>query len=386
MKKLTFIFFIFFIFDVYGFNQSTFVLGVNQDKGELYLPRQVEEGPKGNIYVHDGKDAFIKIYSPSGKYISRMVGRGQGPGEALDFAAFGFFNNEMLLFTEYIWGHKWITFMELSGKFNKVLKIDLRGKSGLRRAKRIAGNKLIVEIEGAPIPEKIKGKNYYGEYYFNKIVIINREGIIEKEIVKKINLFAIKSGEKGAFKRVPFYPEFTWDLTKDNKIILCDGCSNILQLYSITGNLVKEIKTSLPDAPEVKHEDLKKWRRDFKEDVVKKFGIGDFKIYFRAIEDYKESVHKKKPVYKKISVTPTDNILVRGEKEEGKESRTYWLLNQKGKILVKIESKSRLIKISKNFIFYILEDDEGEFVYCLKREGNEKDGLLSLSKVKINES
>lgn len=371
------------MFTVPGFNQSGFVLGVNQDKGELYMPFQVDEGPNGNIYAFDAKDAFIKIYSPSGKYINRMGGRGEGPGEILVLGQFSFFNADLLLFTEYIMGHRWITFMDLSGDFKNVLKLDLKGNFGIRLARKSADNKLIAEFHSDMLFDKVKGKNYYGEYYNRKLAIVNTDGKIEKELIKKIHLFSIKSGDKGAFKRIPFFPGFLWDLTSDNKIIFSDGCTNILKIYSTDGNIIEEIKTLLPDAPRVTDADLKKWKREFKENVVKTNGIVAYNRYFKAIIDYTESIYKKKPVYMEIAVTPDNNILVRGDEENGKENRKYWLLDQKGKILVYIESKAKSIKISKNFVLYIIEDDDGEYVRCQKKQHSEKDSLASTNKVII---
>ena len=68
-----FIFFLMFtvgslIFISSSFGQEDiFTLGAEQGDGFLLNPREVKEGPDGNIYVLDWSDAFIKVYSPDGK-------------------------------------------------------------------------------------------------------------------------------------------------------------------------------------------------------------------------------------------------------------------------------------------------------------------------------
>ena len=105
------------------FGGEEIIIGREEGDGMLIYPRQVEEGPDGNIYAYDLADAYIKVYSPEGKFLRKIGGKGQGPGEIQrpEGASFGFTPDEKLFFTEFFGGHPWITFMELSGEFIKVL-------------------------------------------------------------------------------------------------------------------------------------------------------------------------------------------------------------------------------------------------------------------------
>ncbi|MCP5102722.1 MAG: hypothetical protein GY950_05065, partial [bacterium] len=58
-----------------------FTLGTEKDTEGLIYPRQVKEGPDGNIYVYDQHDFYIKVYSPTGEFLRKMGGRGEGPGD-----------------------------------------------------------------------------------------------------------------------------------------------------------------------------------------------------------------------------------------------------------------------------------------------------------------
>lgn len=111
---------------IFVFGGEEIIIGREEGDGMLVYPRQIGEGPDGNIYVYDLADAYIKVYSPEGKFLRRIGGKGQGPGEIQrpEGASFGFTLDEKLFFAEFIRGHPWITFMELSGEFSRVLKFE----------------------------------------------------------------------------------------------------------------------------------------------------------------------------------------------------------------------------------------------------------------------
>ena len=113
MKRIWFIGFSLFFGLALAFGQDTMSIGKIGEEGELVYPSQAEEGPDGNIYVYDAVDAFIKVYSPEGKFLRKMGGEGQGPGEIkrADGVRFGFTLDGLLYFTEFINGHRWITLM-----------------------------------------------------------------------------------------------------------------------------------------------------------------------------------------------------------------------------------------------------------------------------------
>lgn len=91
--------------------QEVIRLGKVGTESELAYPRQVAEGPDGNIYAYDQADAFIKVYSPGGEFVRKIGGKGQGPGEIQrpDGVTFGFAIDGHLFFTEFFGGHPWIT-------------------------------------------------------------------------------------------------------------------------------------------------------------------------------------------------------------------------------------------------------------------------------------
>ncbi|MGB2907166.1 MAG: hypothetical protein WBB73_08690, partial [Candidatus Aminicenantaceae bacterium] len=60
----------------FSFGQESLQIGTLGEEGELIFPRQIAEGPDGNIYIYDQSDAFIKVFSAKGRYLRKMGGEG----------------------------------------------------------------------------------------------------------------------------------------------------------------------------------------------------------------------------------------------------------------------------------------------------------------------
>ena len=137
--------------------QDYITLGHDEDEGELISPGQVLEGPDGNIYVSDYRDYFIKVYSPQGKFLRKMGGKGEGPGEIKRMGKFGFtWNKKYLFFTEFFNGHPWITLMHLSGQFHKVIKIKHTKRYGALQGVNISNNNFLLEVSYMNVSKRCK--------------------------------------------------------------------------------------------------------------------------------------------------------------------------------------------------------------------------------------
>jgi hypothetical protein len=66
---------------IFVFGDEEIIIGREDGDGLLVYPQQVGEGPDANIYVYDLADAFIKVFSPEGKFLRKIGGKGQEPGE-----------------------------------------------------------------------------------------------------------------------------------------------------------------------------------------------------------------------------------------------------------------------------------------------------------------
>ncbi|MCP5103773.1 MAG: hypothetical protein GY950_10365 [bacterium] len=64
----------------------------------------------------------------------------------------------------------------------------------------------------------------------------------------------------------------------------------------------------------------------------------------------------------------------------------FWLIDGKGKTLVKITLDVFHLNITRNFIFFkTTDDDDTIWVYCFKRKGNESQDLTRMSGIIASE-
>lgn len=358
---------------IFATGQEPMAIGKIGEEGELVYPSQAEEGPDGNIYVYDSVDAYIKIYSPEGKYLRRMGGEGQGPGEIkrAEGVRFGFTPMGRLYFTEFINGHRWITLMKLSGELHKTIKIQISEVFGISRSCPLEDGGFLVQLSFFSEPEM---KDDYFLYKSpRELVRIDAEGKIVSRLIKTRNVTRISYQSDGADSPIPFAPQFIWCPYEEGTVLFSEGLGPILQVYDYEGNLLEEIKSPLPEPENVTKKDLDLWRQRRKEQMRNREW---YQRFGTVIEKYKKSIYEKMPNLDNLSLTPEGNILVAGEAREGVAHVDYWLLDKRGKVLVHGRTGTSGLHITRNFIFYGTRDDDGNFqFYARKRAGSEAQDL-----------
>lgn len=357
----------------------------DDNSGDLVYPGKVEEGPNGNIYVADYKDYYIKVYSPEGKYLRRIGGKGEGPGEMKRMGSFGFAKDKKsLFFTEFFGGHRWITFIDLNGNFKKIFKLNIPGMYGILEGVMLSEDRFLLRINDSCYSNNMieKKSNYFYYRIPQKLTIINNKGELEKEIIYRKYFSSISMVNNGADLTLPFRPKFLWIYYK-NKIIFSDGLSTKLKVFNCDGIQIGDIATPLPEPEIVTEEDLEKWRNSIKESSAYKRSIGAYKISGKVIELYRKSIFEKKPNISNLTLTPDENILLGGVWSSRNKSKTYWLINKKGELLCKIRLNVLDLKISRHFIFLkIMDEDDNITVNFMKRQKNEKEDLQMIEKKK----
>jgi hypothetical protein len=357
--------------------QQSFVVGDDDGDGMLIYPRQVEEGRDGNIYVLDTGDSFIKVYSPEGEYLRRIGGQGEGPGklQRADGSAFGFLPDENLFFTEYIGGHRWITFMELSGDFNRVLSVSLDEAFGIRYAHALEDGRFLVNLTLSSTPKKTSDYYLYSDP--QALVLVDSNGNVASKIVETEYLTMISMIPDGATSGLPYHPIFAWIPYQDGKVVFTDGMSNDLSLLDYQGKLVRTISTALPESEPVTKDDLDEWKKAREESMMAK-NPSWYSRFGNVIHKYEKSLYDK-PGIAGISLTPGGHIFVAGVWVLEADRREYWLINDSGKTVAQITSSIRSLEFSDNFVLYVTSDDEGNAVVrCLRRSGDEKTDLLTV--------
>lgn len=354
------------------------IIGKISGEGELIYPNQVEEGLDGNIYVYDAVDAFIKVYTPAGKFLRRIGGEGQGPGEIQRAGGvrFGFTPDGKLYFTEFIGGHRWITLMELSGDFYQTIKLQISEVFGISGSYPLRDGGYLVLLSYSSQPQ-VKD-----DYFLYKspleLVRIDAQGKMISRLKRTSHITRISYHDDGADSPIPFTPHFAWCPYKGKTVLFTEGLNSNLQVYDYGGKLIREIKTPLPKPEKVTGKDLDRWRQRRKED------IGDRMWYARfgtVIEKYKKSVHDVKPNLSGLLLTPEGNILISGMTEDREEDVKYWLLDDEGRALVQGRTGFYGLRITRNFVFYGMRDEDDNYsLYALKRRGTEVQDLKRILK------
>jgi hypothetical protein len=359
-----------------------FVLGEQEGDGEVLYPTQVKVGPDGNIYVYDRMSVFIKVFSSEGNFLRKMGGKGQGPGEIqrADGLSFNFtYDDKMLYFTEFFGGHRWITFMNLSGKFHHVIKLKMDKIYGILSSIPLKDGNFLAEVSFLSPPEA--KKDYYLRRTPIALVKINPKGEIVSEVLRTNHVGLISIISDGGTLGIPHTPSFIWVLLKNNSIIFTEGLNDVFKIYDMKGKITGEIKTPVPAPQPVTPADLDNWRQELKSRVRDKSWFNEFG---KVIYKYKESIHRKKPNIDGVSLTPNNNLLIIGVKNPGKQTRPYWLIDQEGNTVknVEIADPINYLTISTHFIFaWSTDEDDNPLVLCIKRKGTETEDLDRLTRL-----
>lgn len=347
-------------------DKQSFVIG--EDEGIFYITR-VKEGPDGNIYIYDPRTAFISVFSPEGRFMRKMGGKGQGPGEIQRVTDLDFnftYDGKYLYFTEFFSGHRWITFMELSGKFHRVLKLKVDKNYAIVNSLQLKDGSFLAH---AAFPcDTAKRDDYYVYRCPDALIKIDKKGAIEWEILRKTRLERISLISNGADIGIPFVPGYWWALRDEKEILLSRGTGKNIGIYDFKGKLTGSIAAHLPDPRPVTAQDLDRWRRERFENARNKDWMAR---WGRVAKKYKTSVHVNKPILMGMRLTPENNLLVavRAGTRTDPDGWEYRLLDRKGKLLLTLPGNRKGLKITAHFIFSrITDEDDNNVLQVLKRK------------------
>jgi len=358
--------------------ENVITLGQAGTEGELVFPRQVAEGPEGNIYVYDQADAFIKVFSPQGNFLRKIGGKGQGPGEIqrADGVTFGFTADGKLFFTEFFGGHPWITVVKLDGKLDRVIKPQIKEFFGISRAVSLSGGNFLAEFAFLGKPEK--EKDYFYHRSLREIAFLDGEGRILSRIKQTNHITRISYVHDGADSPIPFTPMFLWCPFDEKSVLFSEGFDTDIQVVDFSGKIVREIETSLPEPEKVTNKDLDEWRKQRRE-MIQSRDPDWWARFGKVIDKYKKSIYPRKPIIWEINRTPGGRFLIASRIDRDRPRRGYWLMDKDGRQLLKVETAAWIMGISPNFIFLGHVDEEGiPSIKALIRRGSEEDDLLKL--------
>ncbi len=353
-------------------NGKTDIVHIDSAEEQLIYPGKILEGPDRNIYIYDSQDAYIKIFSAEGKFIRKIVGKGEGPGQAkrADLLDFGFTpDGKQLYFTEYFRGHDWITYLSLEGKLDKTVKYQIKGFYGILRAVPHRNGSIYIQKE--TFGEEILRKEIYYSRYFSEILTMDSTGAVKTSVLKLEHSDRISFIRGGGDMGIPFTPKFLWAVNESGDTLFTDGTDNKLKLYSNDGSLLKTITLPVPEPELVTKTDLDQWRKRLK-DFYSNRNRSWYKRFGSVIEKYTKSIFKFKPAILGFQITPGGNLLIKCSSVEDNRFR-FILADIKGNLITANESPYRKVKISKNYIFFLeIDEDEEQVISFLNRSDLEK--------------
>lgn len=347
--------------------------------GKLLVPVRIQEGPDGNIYAFDSMDAYIKVYSPDGKYLRRLGGKGQGPGEIqrVDGMFFDFTPAGELFFTEFFQGHNWITLMKPDGNLIKVIKPDLNKYYGISRAAALPDGRFVLELNFIAEPEK--EKDYFLQRFPREILVLDREGKIQSTILKRNHITRISYMDSGADSPIPFTPNFIWCVLEGKRLLFSEGLGPELEVYGLDGQRIETLETGLPEARKVTKKDLDEWKKKRKEASASR-DPGWYNRFGSVIEKYKNSIYKEQPGFQGFESTPSGNIVVYGGRDYDASEIEHWLIGADGRLLGSLKSDILGVVIARHFVFFArLDEDYNITAYALKRSGSEEEDFARLA-------
>ncbi len=379
MKKNAFILCSLFFIRAVLLGQTLIPLGKPGTPGELIFPRQVTEGPDGNIYAYDQADAFIKVYSPSGDFIRKIGGKGQGPGEIQrpDGVSFGFLADEAkLFFSEFFGGHPWITIVDLNGQLDRVVKPQLKEFFGISRAVSLRGGNFLVDLAFLGQPER--EKDYFYHRSKRELVLMDTAGQILSSLKKTNHITRISFVHDGADSPIPFTPMFLWCPFDEKSVLFSDGVETRIQVVDFSGKVVREMATPLPPSEKVTKRDLEEWKKRRREMMASR--DPDWWARFgKVIDKYKKSIYSHKPTIWEVMRTPEGRFLFASRVDADQPERGYWLMDDQGREIVKVKTQVWIMGISPAFIFVGEVDQDGvPSVKAIRRQGKEEEDLRRL--------
>jgi hypothetical protein len=286
--------------------------------------------------------------------------------------SFGFTHDKKrLYFTEFFGGHRWITFMDLSGKYHSVLKLKMGKNYAVSRSIPLKDGGFLAGVAFHCEP---RGKEDYFLYHCPAAIVkISAEGTLVSEILRTEHIHRISMIGTGGDLPVPFVPRFIWTRLPDGSIVFSEGLSNVLYVYDMKGKIIRHIQTPLPEPTPVTAKDLESWKQKYKNGIRDK---GWLRRFGRVLDRYKKSIHKKKPNIGSITVTPGNHLLITAAWDPAVRKSRYWHIDLTGGMLKKMAINGSGLQVSRHFVFFrITDEDDNRLIYCLKRKGSEVDDL-----------
>lgn len=279
-------------------------------KGVIFeSPFDIEEDPRGNVYVLDYRANNIKIFSSEGKFINTIGRQGQGPGD---------FNGPFLLAVTkdriYVWDfrNRRICVLTHDGEFilsKEIPKIRER----IQNIKPLPNGDVIVEkeityYEDPDRPQECKIELYSADLEYKKTIY--SKNIWRTRYIKKPELRNIPQ---------PYPPLVYWDVSPRGQIILGYSEKYEIEIYDSQGTKISSFAHSYEPVKMAKADKDAFFKNivSFSSDSQRKQGASD-----SIVKNTKFPNHK--PAFQGLLVDSEGNILVYPYREKRTENYRFF--------------------------------------------------------------
>ena len=271
-----------------------------------------------NIYTLDYKEAHIKVFDKSGKYLMTFGRSGQGPGELDHPLSISINKTTKEIIVQEI--SRRLSLFDLNGKF--LRNLSLKETWGLRVRTDSRGNIFVTEAVVDPKEP---------HYLFKKF----------GPDMKLITVLS-KTPAPSPLSLNPFMAVAYWEIDKDDKVIYGYPKDYEIQVIDQATKVIKRIRRNF-DPVEVTAEEKKEMLKDVPAGINIKF---DFSKYHSA--------------FRRFFLDDQNRIFVQSWEKAGGEKRFFYdIFNEEGKYLAKVPLKLTLATLIKGKLYSLEEDEEG---------------------------
>lgn len=305
--------------------ETELALGGAKSEGEYLFSiiNDIAVDDEERIYVLDSKEAHIKIFDKTGKYIKTFGKKGQGPGEMSRPSSIEITPQNEIAVNDS--SARKIHFFTLEGDFIRAIS----------QADRAFFSNPKVDEDG----------NITASY-----MIMDEEVtyVLKKFTPQLKDLLPIFSTKVAKYPTIdPFFPQCYWDIMEGNKLVWGFADKYELHVLDSEGKLVKKI---------IKEYNPVKITEEEKEKVIEE-RFGGSENIDPAI---KLTWNENHNAFMYLCIDDEGRIFVRTyEKAAGRDEFYYDVFDPDGKYLAQIPLKSRPYVIKKGMLCTIEEDKEG---------------------------
>jgi len=321
------------------------------DGAEEYIfnrPVDINVDSKGNIYIADQGDKWIKVFDPSGKYLKTIGREGLGPGEFEIIQNIFIDDNDFLYATDR--RLKRISKFNNEGEFEKsfpypapeklIGDFHITGK----------GNFILNERERILVDKKGKYRASIN-IYDNNMEFIKTLFSADEKVAFRIN--CAQDGRTVRVNTPCFLPYYAWSalLTKE-RILTGDFNTSLFRIHSLENREIGSFKVELnPKTKKKENED------DYKELVLLDPVLKNWNKDIKEADSYLE----ERPLLRRIIVDDTGYILITDLRTYAKKGREISLFDFEGNFIKKVYFKKfpRSFKIKKGKFYGIVYTEEG---------------------------